>query len=79
VKAANMENFQTLLYGCRSQLANASYTGTNFSSIDYGYSIKKSFPLWWALLGKAKGAGVIIGIILAGMVSCCMCMCCFVA
>ena len=73
-----MENFQSLLYGCESQLSGS---GTNFSAIDYGYSKKKSLPLWWATLEKAEKGGVVIGMIVGGFISffvllgCCVAVC----
>jgi hypothetical protein len=77
-KAANMHNFQTLLYGCKAQLKNDP--DLNFDKIDYGFKMKKSLPLWWATLSKGQKAGVAIGIVFGGflavvvMVSCCACI-----
>ena len=41
-----MYGFQTLLYGCEAQLKG---TDLHFKSIDYGFKLKSTLPLRWAL------------------------------
>ncbi|OCK74569.1 hypothetical protein K432DRAFT_447221 [Lepidopterella palustris CBS 459.81] len=46
VKAANMNNFQTLLRGCKEQLKD---TDLDFNAIEYGFTLKHTCALGWAV------------------------------
>lgn len=77
LKAANMDHFQTLLYGCQRQLSTYDM---DYDSIDYGFSQSKSFKIVFASWSTAEKAGVLIGIICAGglvclilIITCCCC------
>jgi hypothetical protein len=69
-----MEGFQTLLYGCKKQLAN---TDIKFESIDYGFKMKKTLPLVYASWPTWQKALVTMGIIISGILTltlpCCCC------
>ncbi|KAF2676209.1 hypothetical protein K458DRAFT_397227 [Lentithecium fluviatile CBS 122367] len=62
VRAANLYDFQTLLYGCEEQLKG---TMIDFNKIDYGFKKKKNFAFYWATSSKAKRAGLVIAFILS--------------
>lgn len=69
VAAANLVNFQTLLYGCEEQLKGS---GIDFSTVDYGFGKKKgpaALPMYWATLGTGVKAGLAIGIIAGGVLA----------
>ena len=59
-----MQNFQTLLQGCASQLKN---TDINFRTIDYGMDWDHSFKYKWAAWSLGIKAGVGAGLVVAGV------------
>jgi hypothetical protein len=54
VKAANMQGFQTLLRGCKSQYAEG------WKNVDYGFKWKNSIQFKWAMWGAGKRAAVVL-------------------
>ncbi|KAK6523216.1 hypothetical protein TWF694_006108 [Orbilia ellipsospora] len=63
IELANLSGFQTLLRGCKSQLAKS--TGTRFNDIDYGYKISNAIPYLWAIAPLWKQVLITIACIFA--------------
>jgi hypothetical protein len=66
VKAANLMDFQTLLYGCEAQLKG---TTIDFGKIDYGFKKKKSLVFFWATLSTGRKVGLVVGFIFGSIVA----------
>jgi hypothetical protein len=63
-RASGWNGSDTLLLGCRRQLADS---GISFASIDYGYSGSGSFAYHWAKWNAGQRTGVTIGLIFCGL------------
>lgn len=72
-RASGWNGSDTLLVGCRRQLA---HSGISFASIDYGYSGSGSFAYHWANWNAGQRAGVTIGLILVVLAALCLALLC---
>jgi hypothetical protein len=72
-----MKGLQTLLMGCKKQMAESDRNGTvGYRDVDYGFGLKLNFRQKWDSWSVGVRAGVGIGMTVACLVPFLLCCCC---